>query len=146
MNVEPDVSVVLVQVPRGVDWKTPLSPNCVQAIELVESPGAPMSEETTATWMFGSPLGRFWRTVMNPGSWASILACNEVIDDELSTMNRMSRLPGSALAAAVREVVFSTLSGEQAARVAANSESSRAWDKRFMSASDRLIPDDPINS
>jgi hypothetical protein len=68
MNVAPDCSVVLVQAPRAVAWKTPLSPLVVQPIDDVESPGAPISDETTATWMLGSPLGRFSSTVMNPGS------------------------------------------------------------------------------
>jgi hypothetical protein len=40
-------------------------------MDVVESPGAPMSEETTATWMLGSPLGRFSSTVMNDGSCVS---------------------------------------------------------------------------
>jgi hypothetical protein len=42
----------------------------------------------------GEPLGRFWRTVMKPGSCASIFICSGVMDDELSIMNRMSRFPG----------------------------------------------------
>ena len=59
-----------------------------------------MSDETTATWMFGRPFGKPASIVMNDGSCVSIFICSGVIDDELSTMNRMSRSPRSPAASA----------------------------------------------
>ncbi len=68
MNVAPLASVVLVQVPSFMDWNSPLLPWAVQPIELVESPGAPMSDETTAMCTFGRPFGSICNTWMNSGS------------------------------------------------------------------------------
>ena len=36
-------------IPRGTLWNWPWSPALVHMIEVVESPGAPMSDDTTAT-------------------------------------------------------------------------------------------------
>src|SRR5665213_1380758 len=139
MNVAPGVSVVSVQVPRGVDWKRPPSPVAVHAMEVCRSLGAPKSEETTATWMFGSPFGRFSSTVMNPGSWASIFICSWVIDDELSTMIRMSRFPGSLETAPLRDCVCSPPSGTQATSGTTKRETKRACDKRVICASHQSV-------
>ena len=67
MKVSPLVRVVSVQVPRAMDWNCPWSPMVVHMIELVESPGAPMSDDTTATWRLGG-VGKPSRTCMNSGS------------------------------------------------------------------------------
>ena len=67
MKVSPLVRVVPAQVPRAMDWNCPPSPLAVHPIELDESPGAPMSDDTTATWRLGG-AGRLWRTCRNAGS------------------------------------------------------------------------------
>src|SRR6478609_4453263 len=91
MNVAPGSRVVDVQVPRGADWNTPLSPLAEQEALTIPSP-APMSDETTATWMLGNPPGRSLRTFMKVGTFLSRFACDRFIDAELSIMKRTSRL------------------------------------------------------
>src|SRR6185312_14321884 len=89
--------VVSVQVTGGFNvefdcgalWNIPWFPNLVHLIALVESPGAPMSEDTTATCKLGGVF-RVWRTCMKAGSWSYSFCCISFIDDELSTMNKMS--------------------------------------------------------
>src|SRR5450755_1089617 len=62
--------------------------------------------------MLGSPPGRFCRAVTNPGICVPSFCCIEVIDDELSIMNRTSRSPGLApVAAAVRAAVVDATDG-----------------------------------
>src|SRR5689334_1122221 len=91
MNVAPCWRLLLVQVPCAVYWKMPWLPPVALQPAIEPSP-APMSEETTATWMFGSPCGAFWRAVMNVGKLLSRFVCDRRIDDELSTMNKRSTL------------------------------------------------------
>src|SRR3954463_8151626 len=91
MKVAPGGNVVDVHVPRGADRKTPSSPVAVQ--EGVRPLPAPMSDETTATWMFGRPPGRFSSTFMNVGIFLSRFVCDSSIDDELSIMKSRSRFP-----------------------------------------------------
>src|SRR4051794_25373571 len=44
--------------------------------------------------MLGRPIGRFWSAVRNPGIWEASFCCMTFMEDELSIMNRTSRLPG----------------------------------------------------
>src|SRR5450432_3859304 len=53
---------------------------------------APIDDDTTPTWTLGSPPGSASRTCMNTGKFAVSLFCSGVIDEESSTMKRMSRL------------------------------------------------------
>ena len=68
---------------------------------------------------------------MNDGSWVSSFCWISVIDDELSIMNRMSRLPGlaPALTARARDSTCSTLSGAQPPASATTTENSRTAEK-----------------
>src|SRR3954451_13539195 len=94
----PPASLLPVAVPVR-NW--PSLPRNVHPMENVESPGAPMSDETTAMWMSGSPVGRFSSAATNCGICAANFCCMEVIDDESSIMNSTSSLPGLVPAAAV---------------------------------------------
>src|SRR5436190_22016377 len=78
---------------------------------------APMSDDTTATWMFGSPPGRFLSTSMNVGKLLSRFVCDNRIDDELSIMNSRSRLRFAiaALCAARGSSVWSDVQAETTA-------------------------------
>src|SRR5882724_6371770 len=51
---------------------------------------APIEEETTPMWTFGSPPGSAFKTFMKTGNWAVSFVWIGCIDDELSTMNTMS--------------------------------------------------------
>src|ERR1051325_9772100 len=90
MYVAPACRPLDVQVPRGVYWKTPLLPPVESQLATEPSP-APMSDEMTATWMFGRPGGSI-RRCMNTGKFRFKLSCDRRIDEELSTMNNMSTL------------------------------------------------------
>ena len=52
---------------------------------------APMSVEITPMWRLGKPSGIVSRTSMNLGKFASRLACDSRIDDDVSTTNNTSR-------------------------------------------------------
>src|SRR5579871_3478958 len=93
MKVALGSSVVAVQVPRGWFWKIPWSPRAVQPIEEVTSPGAPMSDDTTAMWKSVSGWAALCNVLRNAGIWATSFCCIEYMDDELSIMNRMSTPP-----------------------------------------------------
>src|SRR3954469_12932576 len=81
--------------------------------------------------MLGRALGRFSSTVMNDGSCVSSFCWSAVIDDELSIMNRMSRLPGLAPAviARARDSTCPALSGAQPPASATITESSSAQEQ-----------------
>src|SRR6478609_11709799 len=90
MYVAPCCRPVDVQVPRAVYWKMPFLPPVESQLATEPSP-APMSDEMTATWMFGRPGGSMSR-VMNCGKFRLRLSCDRRIDDESSTRNNMSTL------------------------------------------------------
>src|SRR5436190_11834661 len=97
MKVAPGCRPVAVHVPRGADWKIPRSPPGLARPALAPQPvtcpfPAPMSDDTTATWMLGKPSGALSSAVMNVGKLLSRFVCRGVIDDELSTMNKRSTL------------------------------------------------------
>ena len=58
----------------------------------IEPLPAPMSDETTATWMLGRPPGRFSSRCMSTGKFRLRLSCDSRIDDESSTRNSRSTL------------------------------------------------------
>src|SRR4029079_8811403 len=88
MNVAPDCRPVDAQLPRAVYWKMPFLPPVESQLATEPSP-APMSDEMTATWMFGRPGGSMSR-FMNVGKFVFRLSCDRRIDDESSTMKSMS--------------------------------------------------------
>src|SRR6185436_1164877 len=118
MYVFPACRFVAVQVPRAVYWKTPLPPPVELQPAMLPSP-APMSDETTATWMLGKPPGSAFSASMNIGKFVVRFACCRRIDDELSTMNSTSRLR-FAMVALVRVVCGSTSSGAHAGNTVNN--------------------------
>ena len=66
--MRPPASVVAVQVPRGMLWNCAVVARAlVHMMEVVESPGAPMSDETTAMWRLGGRSAGL-EHVMNVGS------------------------------------------------------------------------------
>src|ERR1700722_1192016 len=58
--------------------------------------------------MFGRPIGRASRLLMKAGNCVIIFCCIDIMDDELSTMTRMSTLPAPAVAARVTDSVFAS--------------------------------------
>src|SRR6478609_555261 len=112
MNVAPGFNVDDVHVPRGVVWKRPASPVVVQP-----SP-APMSEDTTATWMFGSPPGSAWSALVKLGKSLTRFACEICIEAELSITNRTSTL---RFAISARDSVAGEAAGAQLAKVSKTS-------------------------
>src|SRR5579871_269850 len=92
----------------------PSSPVGVQPTANELSPGAPMSDETTAMWMLGRPPGSASSAVMNAGICAASFCCIEVMDDELSIMNRRSRLPGATAASPLAAAADGDVAGSPA--------------------------------
>src|ERR1022692_2987355 len=87
----PGMSVVAVHDPSGATQNLPSSPTALQPMPVTpRSLVAPMSADTTATRTLGRPIGSACRTCMKVGSCRRSFCCMVVIDDELSTMNRMS--------------------------------------------------------
>src|SRR3954465_15869120 len=111
MKVAPAFRVVLLQLPRGATWNTPLSP--LSEHPVMDPFPAPRSLEITATWTFGSPPGCPVSTSMNLGKFPKSRVCDRSMEDELSTMKRTSILRPVPPRAEAREVVSPEDCGSQ---------------------------------